>query len=78
MGLLIKALLGAAHHHRLWDVVYHSVLYLLAFAMVFHRRYAPAVCPGRRSGVLELMRVATHYWLEPFPLAQMAAAVDGK
>lgn len=69
---------SAANHHRLWDGGRSSVLYLFALAMVFHRHYAPAVRSGRRSGVLVPLRVAVNYRLEPFSLAQVAAAVDGK
>ena len=59
----------------MWSIIPYFI-YLLSlwyFTGVMRLPFA-----GRRSGVLEPLRVAVNYRLEPLPLAQMAAAVDGK
>ncbi len=67
-----------ARDHRIRHVVDSSLFYLSAVTVVFHRDYAPAVGAGRRSGMLGAVRPAVNPRLEPFPLAQRAAAVDSE
>lgn len=67
-----------ARDHRIRHVVDSSLFYLSAVTVVFHRDYAPAVGAGRRSGMLGAVRTAVNPRLEPFPLAQRAAAVDSE
>ncbi len=67
-----------ARDHRIRHVVDSSLFYLSAVTVVFHRDYAPAVGAGRRSGMLGAVRLAVNPRLEPFPLAQRAAAVDSE
>lgn len=60
----------------MWSIL--PLFYLSAVTVVFHRDYAPAVGAGRRSGMLGAVRLAVNPRLEPFPLAQRAAAVDSE
>ena len=67
-----------ARDHRFRHVVDSSLFYLSAVTVVFHRDHAPAVGAGRRGGMLGAVRLAVNPRLEPFPLAQRAAAVDSE
>lgn len=67
-----------ARDHRIRHVVDSSLFYLSAVTVVFHRDHAPAVGAGRRGGMLGAVRLAVNPRLEPFPLAQRAAAVDSE
>ena len=59
----------------MWSILPYFI-YLLS--VVFHRDHAPAVGAGRRGGMLGAVRLAVNPRLEPFPLAQRAAAVDSE
>ncbi|VEA99594.1 inner membrane protein [Klebsiella pneumoniae] len=60
----------------MWSILPYFI-YLLS-TVVFHRDHAPAVGAGRRGGMLGAVRLAVNPRLEPFPLAQRAAAVDSE
>lgn len=60
----------------MWSILPYFI-YLLSL-WYFHRDHAPAVGAGRRGGMLGAVRLAVNPRLEPFPLAQRAAAVDSE